>query len=383
MAAEENSCISYNSQTNEIFISCKNVQFKDIVNSLDDQNILYRESDNVLEKNWVLKAGITVNKDATLNIDSDDVTWLKIVPGSAQPNAINVDGSLNVDSVKITSWDPQKNDYVHFSEATKYDELQYMKELRPYIKVNSGATGPTTIQNSELAYLGYSCNGCGGVSFNGGDYSVLKNNDIHHIYKGFYSKGMGYMLIEGNRVHDNHKYGIDPHSGTHDMLIINNIVYDNFNAGIICSADCYNILIEGNKVYNNGHGDNMRGIAVSRNVFDSIIKNNIIYNEDKCISIGRNSYNNHIYENTMSTCIYGVYITKDSFENKIHDNHIETVGIGLIAASNSNNNDFHSNTLTDVKIQPTLQDSTSTNNNFDTNKKIVSFDTLKEEKGIK
>ena len=383
MAAEENSCISYNSQTNEIFISCKNVQFKDIVNSLDDQNILYRESDNVLEKNWVLKAGITVNKDATLNIDSNDVTWLKIVPGSAQPNPIKVDGSLSVDSVKITSWDPQKNDYVHFSEATKYDELQYMKELRPYIKVNSGATGPTIIKNSELAYLGYSCNGCGGVSFNGGDYSVLKNNDIHHIYKGFYSKGMGYMLIEGNRVHNNHKYGIDPHSGTHDMLIINNIVYDNFNAGIICSADCYNILIEGNKVYNNGHGDNMRGIAVSRNVFDSIIKNNIIYNEDKCISIGRNSYNNHIYENTMSTCIYGVYITKDSFENKIHDNHIETVGIGLVAASNSNNNDFHSNTLTDVKIQPTLQDSTSTNNNFDTNKKIVSFDTLKEEKGIK
>ena len=383
MAAEENSCISYNSQTNEIFISCKNVQFKDIANSLEDQNILFRESDNVLEKDWILKAGITVNKDATLNIDSDDVTWLKIVPGSAQPNAINVDGSLNIDSVKITSWDPQKNDYVHFSEATKYDELQYMKELRPYIKVNSGATGPTTIQNSELAYLGYSCNGCGGVSFNGGDYSVLKNNDIHHIYKGFYSKGMGYMLIEGNRVHNNHKYGIDPHSGTHDMLIINNIVYDNFNAGIICSADCYNILIEGNKVYNNGHGDNMRGIAVSRNVFDSIIKNNIIYNEDKCISIGRNSYNNHIYENTMSTCIYGVYITKDSFENKIHDNHIETVGIGLVAASNSNNNDFHSNTLTDVKIQPTLQDSTSTNNNFDTNKKIVSFDTLKEEKGIK
>ena len=380
MAAEENSCISYNSKTNEIFISCKNVQFKDIANSLDDQNILYRESDNVLEKNWILKAGITVNKDATLNIDSDDVTWLKIVPGSAQPNPIKVDGSLSVDSVKITSWDPQKNDYVHFSEATKYDELQYMKELRPYIKVNSGATGPTIIQNSELAYLGYSCNGCGGVSFNGGDYSVLKNNDIHHIYKGFYSKGMGYMLIEGNRVHNNHKYGIDPHSGTHDMLIINNIVYDNFNAGIICSADCYNILIEGNKVYNNGHGDNMRGIAVSRNVFDSIIKNNIIYNEDKCISIGRNSYNNHIYENTMSTCIYGVYITKDSFENKIHDNHIETVGIGLVAASNSNNNDFHSNTLSDVKIQPTLQDSTSTNNDFDTNKKIVSFDTLKEEK---
>lgn len=57
-----------------------------------------------------------------------------------------------------------------------------MNELRPYIKINSGATGPTIIQNSELAYLGYSCNGCGGVSFNGGNFSILKNNDIHHIY---------------------------------------------------------------------------------------------------------------------------------------------------------------------------------------------------------
>jgi mannuronan 5-epimerase len=379
---EEKSCVSYDEQVNEIYISCKNVYFKDIVNSLQqNQSLLYRETGDVMEKNWILKAGITVNKDATLNIGSDDVTWLKIVPGSPKPNAILVDGSLKVDSVKITSWNPQTNDYVHFSEATKFDELQYMKEPRPYIKVTSDASGPTIIQNSELAYLGYSCNGCGGVSFNGGDYSVLKNNDIHHIYKGFYSKGMGYMLIEGNRVHNNHKYGIDPHSGTHDMLIINNLVYDNFNAGIICSADCYNILVEGNKVYNNGHGDNMRGIAVSRNVTDSIIKNNIIYNEDKCISIGRNSYSNYIYENTMSTCIYGIYITKDSSENKIHDNHIETVGIGLVATSNSNNNVFHSNTVTDVKIQPTLQDATSNENNFENNnKKIVSFDTLKEKR---
>ena len=61
-----------------------------------------------------------------------------------------------MDSVKITSWNPKTNDYVYFSDAVKYDELQYINELRPYIKVNSGATGPTIIQNSELAYLGYS-----------------------------------------------------------------------------------------------------------------------------------------------------------------------------------------------------------------------------------
>ena len=376
--AADTSCISYNSIEHVISIACQHAEFIDIVNSLQDQSILYRESGNFNEKNWILKAGITVNKHATLNIDSNDVTWLKIVPGSDKPNAIKVDGSLKVNSVKITSWNPQTNDYVHFSEATKYNELQYMIELRPYIKVNSDATGPTIIQNSELAYLGYSCNGCGGLTFNGGEYSVLINNDIHHIYKGFYSKNMGYMLIEGNRVYNNEKYGIDPHSGTHHMVILNNTVYDNYNAGIICSKDCHHILIEGNKVYNNGHGDNMRGIAVSKNVAHSVIKNNIVYNEDKCISIGRNSFDNNIYENSLSKCIYGVYIAKDSFSNEIHDNLIETVGIGLAAASNSDNNIFHSNIINDVKIKTTFQDATSSGNNFENNKKVVSFDTLKE-----
>ena len=378
IAAAETSCISYNSKVNEIFISCKYVEFKDIENSIQDKSILYRESGNVIEKNWILNAGITVNKDATLSIDSDDVTWLKIVPGLVKPNAIKVDGSLELDSVKITSWNPQTNDYVRFSEATKYDKLQYMKELRPYIKVNSGATGPTIIQNSELAYLGYSCNGCGGISFNGGEYSVLKNNDIHHIYKGFYSKDIGYILIEGNRVYENEKYGIDPHSGTHHMIIRNNTVYNNYNAGIICSADCYDIIIEENKVYNNGHGDFMRGIAISKNVYDSIIRKNIVSNEDICISIGRDSHDNKIYNNVLSNCLNGVNVTKNSFNNEIYNNKIEKVGYGLVADDLSNNNVFHSNIVIDAEIGLTFEDETSIKNTFENNKKIVSFATLKE-----
>jgi hypothetical protein len=95
----------------------------------------------------------------------------------------------------------------------------------------------------------------------------------------------------------------------------------------------------------------------------------------------REKSDNNIYGNTLSTCIYGVYVTKDSVNNEIHDNYIETVGIGLVATSNSNKNVFHSNTVTDVKIQTTLQDSTSNGNNFENNnKKIISFDTLKEKR---
>jgi mannuronan 5-epimerase len=282
---KEEKCISYNKSEKLISITCKHTDFADVSRQITDPNILKRESaitttnisDNNNEKIWLLNAGLKVEKNALLDINSNDVTWLKIIPAKKSPNAIIVDGSLKVDSVKITSWNPQTNDYVYFSDAVKYDELQYEKELRPYIKVNSEATGPTIIQNSELAYLGYSCSGCGGVTFNGGENSILKNNDIHHIYKGFYSKGMGYMLIEGNRVYGNEKYGIDPHTGTHDMIIKNNTVYDNGHIGIICSLDCYNITIEGNEVSNHPS----TGIMFSRNMYDSIARNNYVHDEKK------------------------------------------------------------------------------------------------------
>jgi mannuronan 5-epimerase len=388
-AADSSSCISYNPQDKEISISCKYVEFKDIVNSVQDQSILYQEEEagNIIEKknwilnaritvekNWILNAGITVEKNATLNIDSDDVTWLKIVPGSDNPNAIKVDGSLKVDSVKITSWNPQTKDYVHFSESAKDDESQYTKELRPYIKVNSEATGPTIIKNSELAYLGYDCSGCGGVTFNGGEFSILKNNDIHHIFKGFYSKGMGYMLIEGNRVHDNDKYGIDPHTGTHHMVILNNTVYDNGSTGIICSLDCYYILIEGNEVYNNGKDGPGRGIAFSINMYDSVAKNNYVHHQNKCIGVSGGSHDNEVHNNQVSNCEVGIYTSEESSNNNIYKNTILNTINGIVVKDGASDNTFHSNKIvnaTDVGIL-NIKDPGTVGNTFENNKLINS-----------
>ena len=52
-----------------------------------------------------------------------------------------------------------------------------------------------------------------------GDGSVIKNNTIHHMYYAFYSEQVGNITIENNTIHDDIKYGIDPHTGTHDMVI--------------------------------------------------------------------------------------------------------------------------------------------------------------------
>lgn len=433
------SCIKFDSKTRLISIFCKSARLSDIDKQLNNSSILKRDSFNsdsdefnfkssIKQNNgWVLNAGITVNRNATLIIDSIDTGWLKIVPiatvqsssesittieqertdknslesnlttvsidsnkngtvadfinnknknsndeaknmivtsrnNNNNPNGIHVLGSLIIDSVKITSWDPKKNGVVNFTlgkrpgeEDTKseYDTV----EPRPFIRVSDKASGTTNITNSELAYLGYSCSKCSGLSYYGGIGSVIKGNDIHHLLKGFYSKKMGYMIIENNDFHDNYLYGIDPHTGTHDMIIRSNKVHHNNATAVVCSKDCYHIIIERNEVYNNMDGH--RGIAYSINSDNSIVQNNYVHDQDICIGLNRLSDYNKIYNNTLSNCNIGIDLTDTSYNivsynkiigaqdalilqnvtNKIINNKIYNSTNGIVFTQASNNSD--------------------------------------------
>ena len=430
----DDSCITFDSKTRLISISCKSARLSDIDEQLNNPSILRRESfdsnsdefGSTTSKGWLLNAGITVARNATLIIDSIDTGWLKIVPvatvqlsselkttkeqeqnvqislksnlttgpldsnqtdrifesinnkntssnevrntivtsknNNNNPNGIHVLGSLIIDSVKITSWDPEKNDVVKFSQGKRPGEEDTKSEYdtvepRPFIRVSDKASGTTNITNSELAYLGYSCSKCSGLSYYGGIGSIIKGNDIHHLLKGFYSKKMGYMIIENNSIHDNYLYGIDPHTGTHDMVIRNNKVHHNNATAIVCAKDCYNILIDGNEVYNNIDGH--RGIAYSINSDHSIIRNNYVHDEDICIGTNRLSDYNKIYNNTLSNCRTGVDLTDTSYNivsdnkiigaqnaiilhnitNKIINNKIYNSTNGIVFTNPSNNSD--------------------------------------------
>ena len=200
---------------------------------------------------------------------------------------------------------------------------------RPYIIIEWSATGTTNITNSYIGYIGYEA-GWGkktpGLLYNGtGDGSIIRNNEFDHLYFGFYSENVGYMIIENNKIHDSGHYGIDPHTGTHDMLIRNNTVYDNNGTAIICSLDCYNIKFENNIVYNN-HGG---GIVFSRNTTHSVARNNYVHDQTIPIQIAA-SYNNAVYNNTISnTNTTGIYVIGDSSGNKIYNNTIMNAESGL------------------------------------------------------
>lgn len=350
---DENSCINYSidSDRNTISISCSHdVNLSDIYNSIQNPEILEKD-DNGL---WTLDSRIIVEQDATLVIDSKDTTWLKMLAGDKNGggdrdnvNSITVLGNLIIDSVKISSWDPENNDYIKFEfdilpdrerEHTGIDAVP-----RPYIKIDDEITGIANITNSELAYLGYECgSGCSGLSYYGSNgTSIVKNNEIHHNRFGFYSVGVGNMILEDNQVHHNFMYGFDPHTATHDMIIRNNTVHDHGAMGIICSLDCYNITIEDNEVYNSAGS----GIMFSRNMYDSVARNNNVHDEVKCIFLSQ-SPNNEVYNNTVSNCeSQGIYLYHNSVENKVYNNTLINATKGIEFSDDSMGNTIENNII--------------------------------------
>jgi poly(beta-D-mannuronate) C5 epimerase len=382
-SSESNSsCISFDSSERVISITCKSSTLTDIYNQINDKSVIDKETPDGV---WLLNAGVVIEHNAKLVIDRGDTKWLKILAGETSSNsddntnsdgeeeeedesvhAIRVHGSLNIDSVKITSWNPAANGYIRFEydilPGREYEHTGIDAIPRPYIRVEDDATGTTNITNSEIAYLGYECGGgCSGISYyrddiddndsdndSGADVdiiangtSILKNNHIHHNRFGFYSVGMGNMILEDNHVHHNFMYGFDPHTGTHDMIIRNNTVHDHGAMGIICSLDCYNIVIENNKVSNSAGS----GIMFSRNMTNSVARNNYVYNEEQCIFISQ-SHNNEVYNNTVNDCGNGIYLKSESSYNSIFNNTIQNVnGSALKLNDGASDNLVYSNTI--------------------------------------
>jgi len=362
-AASRGWCINYNPSTRTITVSCSSpVRLTDIANKLQVTTVLTKQSPDGI---WFLSANLVIAKGASFSIDSTDTKWLKIsshevTTGTASPLPYNIDvhGSLKIDSVKVTSWDPTTNNYSITNGsreavppgtkgATANGYIINFGAPRPFIKVEHDATGTTNITNSEISYLGYESGstsniGSGGLNYYGGDGSVIRGNNIHDLYFGFYSSAVGNLIIENNQVYNNANYGLDPHTGTHDMIIRHNIVHDNGAQGIICSLNCYNILIENNQLYHNGKA----AIMFSRNMSNSIARNNIISNEVDGILVSQ-SNNNKIYNNTISDSQYGINLIFGSSGNTFYSNVIKNCSHGIYsqASSNNNNNTFYGNQL--------------------------------------
>jgi poly(beta-D-mannuronate) C5 epimerase len=342
-------CIDFIPLNKTLRLTCGSAMLTDIYNATRKYKDVIPGFDSLLEKAfnngiWFLKVNLVIDSNSSFIINSTDTRWLKIYSDGKEAYSIKVYGSMEIDSVKITSWNPKENDYY---KNTKKDS----SDRRAFISVMGEATGTTNITNSELAYLGYNSSReskhvpSNGLSYYDGEGSIIKGNNLHNNNFGFYSADVGNLLIDSNRFHHNTYYGMDPHSGTHDMIIRNNTVYDNGKQGIICSQRCRNITIEDNEVYNNVAS----GISFSIDMQDSIVRNNFVYNQQNgstAISVSESS-NNRVYGNKVSFSDVGIKVTNNSSNNYIYSNTfagIENYGI-LVRGANSVNNMFENNEI--------------------------------------
>jgi parallel beta-helix repeat protein len=313
-------CLSHEPESDTIRLTCGAATLPLIHEILDDDSILSLTSERV----WHLHSDIVVENGAHLSITGKDTDWLKL----ETPSSIISFGDVVIDSTRITSWDSAANTFAGTDG----------KRSRSFITAWDDGMGQLNITNSEIAYMGYHTSHKQGLAYYSGHGSVVNNNDIHHMWYGFYSNNVTGINIENNKIHDNVVYGLDPHTGTRDMTIRNNVVYNiTKGIGIICSYDCDNILMENNVVYD----VDIVGLMLSRNSTDSIIRNNIVYNSGTNgggISVDDSS-RNQVYNNTVSIGRFGIKISKNSDYNEIFDNTIsnyDSYGICLIDGSDHN-----------------------------------------------
>jgi mannuronan 5-epimerase len=326
-------CIYYEAAEKTITIDCDHASFGDLIRTIYDRSLLEKLEE---DGEYLLKANLRVADGASFGMTSSDgVQYLKI----AGANGIIVHGKILINGVKITSWNTSSNDVVQQDGSGSIG--------RGYIQFVAGEG--SKIIDSEFAYLGFNERGRRGFDLFGDGTSrfgygptrdmEIRGSEFHHMWRAFYSTGAYNITIDGNEYHHNLNYAVDPHSKSHDLNITNNWVHHN-PIGIICSVSCTNILIEGNRVE-----DNIRaGIFFSRNMTDSIAKDNQVKNATSGIIISESS-NNQVYNNIIEAATSeGILLFNPSepddgltVDNLVYNNTISNSPTGINATRSYDN----------------------------------------------
>lgn len=197
------------------------VTIPEIYNAIHNNAIL----EKLNNKEWLLKANLTIRKGVTLVIDGSDVSWLKLKSGTdgfiwLQSNG----GNILINTTKITSWD----------EGSRAPDAYY-EDGRSFILARQN--GRMDIMNSKLSFLGYEDGLKSGVTWHAVSDSPNKylitgqilESELYSNYSGMYLSGIVEMMIANNEIYYNTRYGIGVHNGENNFLIKNNWFHDNGN----------------------------------------------------------------------------------------------------------------------------------------------------------
>jgi parallel beta-helix repeat protein len=264
-------------------------------------------------------------------------------------------GTIEIDSVKITSWDTATNapdtDHNLPDTAAATDRgrafIRALSTLAPDGK--TAQVSRMTIRNSTISRLGYYGAEAYGVSYKargcdrdhvaickkltvGGEQT---NSIFDRNYMGTYTWGAKGIKFKGNTYSNNISYGLDPHDVSTSLTIDRNRFTYNGNHGLICSQLCDKLTITNNTSDHNGvrptdavgDGDEaerqVHGIMLHRGVTNSKITGNTVTDQTTGAGIAIfDSSKNSVSKNTLKNNLYGIRLSVGAANNTFKDNTV-------------------------------------------------------------
>jgi parallel beta-helix repeat protein len=293
------------------------VTFNNIYNNLKNKDVI----EKLENKEWLLKVNLFIEDGATLIIDKDEISWLKLKSDKDDfVWIISFGGNILINDTKITSWDEN----ISTPDTNPNDGRSFI--LAKY-------DGRMDITKSELAFLGYKSNNkhkeiisdMYGLSWEIPDNSLAKhiitgtvtNNKIHDNYYGAYTFGATGMIFENNEIYNNIEHGLNIHNNSNNFTIKNNKINNNGKNGIIASNQCLY-----NKIKNNNISDNkLHGILLHSKSNNNIVENNELIRNTDGIAFYY-SHNNLISNNKIIKNKSGIRANSESSQNYIENNNI-------------------------------------------------------------
>ncbi len=134
----------YHDSSERIIVVICDTTFEQLEEDINDISVL----EELGNGEYLLSANIEVADGIRLTIASPAVTWVKISNEGSESEQYNirVNGYMDMDGVKKTSWDPDDSSIVE-------QDPEDGSVPRPYIQFHDAEGG--VIKNSELAYLGF------------------------------------------------------------------------------------------------------------------------------------------------------------------------------------------------------------------------------------
>ena len=332
------------SSTNTIYISSGAVTLSDIMKLCKNPPLI--KGDNGV---WQLNADLVLQDNAKLSLHGTrrggDVNELRLRSGSsgrrhdvAQITAQY--GRLDLNGVKVTSWDPAKNSPDTTTAIPSGGERgrAFMRAVS-YMDGNTPRESRFDIRDSDIGYLGYSAAESYGVALKargcGADTpSVCRvldvtgqhtNSRFHHNYMGTYTWGAQDMEFRGNQYDNNVSYGLDPHDDSDYLTITDNEFNHNGNHGLICSKRCDHLTITNNESHDNGRssGSAVHGIMLHAGISDTVVKNNKIWNQRSGAGISVfDSVGNEVSGNDIRNSRYGLRFSVGTRDLKVLNNRV-------------------------------------------------------------